>query len=213
MMKPNDFIKTIYPSISKVAKEMDMPVHVRLACLIQSALETGWGSSPLMIKAHALFGIKATKTWKGKVFSASTKEVYSGIEQTTKASFRAYDTIADSIRDYFKLLSSKRYSKALSATNVVEALTTIASSGYATDPNYLKKCLDIYDNYVKGAIPIYAEDTMEVKPVDLDASEIDKIARDVLKGKYGNGETRKKLLGTNYAAVQHRVNILLRGGK
>ena len=211
-MKPNDFIKAVYPSVSKVAKEMNIPIHIRIACITQAALETGWGSSSLMINAHALFGIKATKAWKGKVFSASTKEVYSGIEQTTKACFRAYDTIADSIRDYFKLISSKRYSKALSATNVVKALTIITSSGYATDPNYLKKCLEIYESYIIGAIPITKEELNEEKEVPL-SQVIDKLARKVLQGKYGNGETRKRLLGTNYAAVQHRVNILMRGGK
>ena len=212
-MKPNDFIKAVYPSVSKVAKEMNVPIHMRIACITQAALETGWGSSSLMINAHALFGIKATKAWKGKVFVSSTKEVYSGIEQTTKACFRAYDTIADSIRDYFKLMSSKRYANALKATSTVEALKIIASSGYATDPSYLENCLKLYESYLIGTIPIYAEDTVEVKPVDLDASEIDQMARDVLRGKYGNGETRKKLLGANYAAVQHRVNILMRGGK
>lgn len=209
-MKPNDFIQSVYPSIKKVAEEMSIPVHVRLACITQAALETGWGSSSLMIKAHALFGIKATKTWKGKVFVSSTKEVFKGVEETTKASFRAYDAIADSIRDYFKLMSTKRYSSVLKATSAIEALKIIASSGYATDPKYLDKCLEIYEAYVIGAIPITKE---EFKKEPTPVADIDQLARDVLKGKYGNGEQRKKLLGANYAAVQHRVNILLRGGK
>ena len=42
------------------------------------------------------------------------------------------------------------------------------------------------------------------KPVD-----IDKLAREVLAGKYGNGDERKKKLGKNYDAVQKRVNELL----
>ena len=36
--------------------------------------------------------------------------------------------------------------------------------------------------------------------------DIDKIARDVIQGKYGNGETRKKNLGILYDDVQSRVN-------
>lgn len=212
-MRPNEFIEAVYPSINKVGTELNMSINMKLACLTQAALETGWGSSGLMVKAHALFGIKATKTWKGKIFVSSTKEVLKGVEETTRASFRAYDTIADSIRDYFKLMSSKRYAKALKVTSVKEALEIIAGAGYATDPKYLEKCLTIYNNYILGAIPVYKESSVETLQVEASAADIDQMARDVLKGKYGNGETRKKLLGSNYAAVQHRVNILLRGGK
>lgn len=41
---------------------------------------------------------------------------------------------------------------------------------------------------------------------------IDQLARDVIAGKYGTGEARKKALGANYAAVQARVNQMLGAG-
>lgn len=44
------------------------------------------------------------------------------------------------------------------------------------------------------------------------SGSIDQMARDVLAGKYGNGDARKKALGSNYDAVQKRVNEIL-GGK
>lgn len=34
--------------------------------IAQACLETGYGKSSLMIKANAIFGIKATKSWKRK---------------------------------------------------------------------------------------------------------------------------------------------------
>lgn len=43
------------------------------------------------------------------------------------------------------------------------------------------------------------------------SSDIDKIARDVINGKYGNGEARKKALGELYTVVQKRVNEILKG--
>lgn len=43
------------------------------------------------------------------------------------------------------------------------------------------------------------------------AAEIDAMARDVIRGKYGNGTRRRALLGDNYNAVQKRVNEILRG--
>ena len=210
MMTASDFIKTLWPTIDKVGNELDMSDVIKQVCLAQAALETGYGSSSLMVKAHALFGIKASKTWKGKVYSAKTNEVYAGIEQTISATFRAYDTVADSVRDYFKLLQGKRYKEALTAKTVEDAVHIIVKGGYATDPRYAEKVINIYKQFIVGAIPVVKSKVEQVKPA---SDDIDKLARDVLKGKYGNGEQRKKLLGTNYAAVQHRVNILLRGGK
>lgn len=42
--------------------------------------------------------------------------------------------------------------------------------------------------------------------------DIDQLARDVIAGKYGVGDARKKALGSNYAAVQARVNEMLGAG-
>lgn len=209
-MTASDFINTLWPTIDKVGNELNMSDVIKQVCLAQGALETGYGSSALMVKAHALFGIKASKTWKGKVYSAKTNEVYAGIEQTVSATFRAYDTVADSVRDYFKLLQGKRYKEALTAKTVEDAVHIIVKGGYATDPRYAEKVINIYKQVLVGTIPVVKSNVEQVKPA---SDDIDKLARDVLKGKYGNGEQRKKLLGTNYAAVQHRVNILLRGGK
>lgn len=46
------------------------------------------------------------------------------------------------------------------------------------------------------------------KPVDIEA-----LANAVLRGDYGNGEERKRRLGSNYAAVQARVDQKLSGSK
>lgn len=41
--------------------------------------------------------------------------------------------------------------------------------------------------------------------------DIEKLARDVIAGKYGNGEARKKALGSLYSVVQAKVNEILKG--
>jgi GH24 family phage-related lysozyme (muramidase) len=43
------------------------------------------------------------------------------------------------------------------------------------------------------------------------APDIEKLAREVIAGKYGNGEARKKALGELYSVVQKRVNEILKG--
>ena len=43
--------------------------------IAMGCLETGYGKSSLMIKANAIFGIKATKTWKRKSLQRKNKRV------------------------------------------------------------------------------------------------------------------------------------------
>lgn len=52
--------------------------------------------------------------------------------------------------------------------------------------------------------------TPETKPVKVD---IDRLAKAVIRGDYGTGDKRKKLLGSNYNAVQKRVNQMLNQGR
>lgn len=146
-MNKLDFIPTIAPIVQKVNKERGNPLYSSVV-IAQAILETGFGSSDLMMKANALFGIKATKTWKGKIYNADTKECYDGISMTTvKASFRAYESIEDSINDYFDLITkNKRYEKAVHTLSAHECITAIREGGYATDPKYIEKVITLIKN-------------------------------------------------------------------
>jgi len=112
-------------------------------CIAQSAHETGWGTSSLMTKANAFFGIKAGGSWTGKVFVADTWEVADGEAYNTVANFRAYDSLADSVADYYNLIvNNSRYAAAVSTypDNVIGAYDTlyaIWAGGYATDELYV----------------------------------------------------------------------------
>lgn len=44
--------------------------------------------------------------------------------------------------------------------------------------------------------------------IDKEVNDIDRLAKDVIAGKYGNGDERKRKLGSLYAPVQKRVNEL-----
>lgn len=54
-----------------------------------------------------------------------------------------------------------------------------------------------------------AEHDLFLTPVQTSKINIDEVAKEVINGKYGNGEERKRLLGANYDRVQKRVNELL----
>ena len=47
--------------------------------------------------------------------------------------------------------------------------------------------------------------------IDLSKNDVEKLAKEVIRGNFGNGQVRKDLLGENYAEVQKRVNELMKG--
>ena len=118
-------------------------------CIAQAALETGWGTSSLMTKANAYFGIKATSDWKGKVFNAKTSECYDGSTYTNiTACFRAYNSVAESVSDYYDLITGlSRYAGAVNEKNAEKCITAIKNGGYATSPTYIKNVMSIVNGY------------------------------------------------------------------
>lgn len=52
---------------------------------------------------------------------------------------------------------------------------------------------------------------VEPAPAPAPTVDIEQMARDVIAGQYGNGQERKDALGSNYSAVQKRVNEILAG--
>lgn len=139
--------------IAKVGKlaRADMTKSGVLASLTiaQAILESGWGKSGLTAKANALFGIKAGSSWKGKVYSAKTQECYDGVSYTTiTALFRAYDSWQESICDHSALLTGlRRYKTVVGENDYKKACVAIKAAGYATDPTYSDKLINIIETY------------------------------------------------------------------
>lgn len=210
-MTKNDFIKSIATNAKQVCSERGYGYAQYATCIAQACCESGYGKSSLMDKAKAYFGIKATKAWLnkgGKIYNAKTKECYDGKTYTTITdSFRAYNSLADSVRDYFDLLSNKRYSASLKAGTVKECITIIKNGGYATSPTYIDTIMKFYNSDKALIDEIYYGTATQAK------KSVEEVAREVIRGKYGNGAQRQLLLqrdGYNYAEVQAMVNKLLK---
>ena len=111
----------------------------------QAALESGWGKREIRntdgSSSHNLFGIKAGPGWKGKVATAVTTEYVNGTPHTKMEKFRAYDSYADSFKDYAKMLTTNpRYEKVLAgAKDAAGFAHGLQKAGYATDPMYAAK--------------------------------------------------------------------------
>lgn len=147
MSSQKNFIEKIAPIVQSINKSRGYPLFSSVV-IAQACLETGYGASQLMMKANAIFGIKAGLSWRGKVYSAKTKEVYNSKPVTITDTFRAYSSLEESINDYFNLIcNNKRYSRAVHSNNFVECIHGIASGGYATDPSYADKVIQIINSF------------------------------------------------------------------
>ncbi len=126
----------------QVQKESGIPASFMIG---QAAHETGWGRSEIRqadgSNSFNLFGIKAGPSWTGKVAEITTTEYVNGEPRKVTAKFRAYDSYADSFRDYARLISqSPRYVQVMENLHSASAFAQhLQSAGYATDPRYADK--------------------------------------------------------------------------
>lgn len=75
-----------------------------------------------------------------------------------------------------------------------------------------KRTLSINGKYIRGFIvPKYTDNTLSAPSTDISGKSIDTLAHEVIAGKYGSGDARKKALGDKYQKVQTRVNEILNG--
>ena len=144
---PEQFVATLWPEAQAAATELGVDPKMLLA---QAALESGWGKAVMHAAdgsdSHNLFGIKADRSWGGRSVGTQTLEYENGVAIRKRAAFRAYDSYADSFRDYVGFLrDNPRYTQALKhADNPERFIAGLQKAGYATDPNYARKVMSIY---------------------------------------------------------------------
>jgi LysM repeat protein len=123
-------------------KEMllyNIPASIILA---QGMLESGNGTSDLAVLANNHFGIKCHDEWKGPTFIKN--------DDTEDECFRKYPTALDSYTDHSLFLKSRaRYSQLfeLNHTDYRAWAKGLKEAGYATDPEYTKRLLDLIETH------------------------------------------------------------------
>ncbi|HHD7667386.1 TPA: glycoside hydrolase family 73 protein [Enterococcus faecium] len=117
----------------------------------QAILESNWGKSTLASKYNNLFGIKAYGYQK-KV-SLETKEFVNEEWITIQGDFKVYDSWEQSMDDHTQLFvqgvdwNPALYEKVITATNYQEAAQALQEAGYATDPGYAQKIIQVIETY------------------------------------------------------------------
>ena len=104
--------------------------------LAMGALESGYN-----INATTLFGIK------GEGVVLDTTEYINGEYVNVKDSFKAYSSLAESVQGLYELMQWDNYDSATSCTDYEEECRMIQACGYATDPDYADKLINIVNSY------------------------------------------------------------------
>ncbi|WP_348729223.1 glucosaminidase domain-containing protein [Rheinheimera texasensis] len=146
-----EFVKGILPAARQAARQLGLEP---LALVAQAALETGWGQR--MFKAvdgresYNLFGIKAQPEWQGDVAVVDTLEYRQGIARQEKAKFRVYDSLQAGLQDYVDFIRQQpRYQDAVAVSHdTANYFQQLQAAGYATDPNYAQKILQVMNGSV-----------------------------------------------------------------
>ncbi len=149
----NDFLSQAVALAREVQQHMRIPASVILA---QSILETSWGRDP--IAPNNYFSLKAFEQHDGSVNYGliatgwtwvSTPEWDGSKWVSRRERFRVYQTMADSFHDLGRLYTQNdRYAAAMHASDDPRQFAReIAAAGFATDPAYGDKLVEVMDKY------------------------------------------------------------------
>ncbi len=143
---PRSFLSGMLASARVAAGKLGVAPEFVVA---HAALESGWGKRAIRMpdgsNSHNLFGIKAGQDWNGATVDITTTEYVNGVARKQVEKFRAYGSYQEAFSDYANLLSnSSRYRNVLNqGQNIVGFANGLQQGGYATDPRYARKLVDV----------------------------------------------------------------------
>ena len=197
--KKDNFINGLMPYVL-TAKKQHLDNKILPSVIIaQAALESGWN-----LEAKTLFGIK------GDGVSLVTTEYIDGIKKIVTDSFVVYEDIAKAIEGYFNLLNAARYTDVRNADTYLEQSLALYRCGYATDPDYSVKIVDIIeinrlfyvDNYYFNEFLCSEDSDNTTTTVDYNT-----LADRIEAGDFGNGrETRiEAFIAEGYSEEDYNI--------
>ncbi|MHB0868130.1 MAG: glucosaminidase domain-containing protein [Chloroflexota bacterium] len=139
-------------AVAEAAQDSNLDSRVPASVTIaQAILESDWGKSLLAKKGQNYFGIKAGRAGPGPagVINMNTWEVLGGANVTVNDGFKAYHNLYESVMDHGRFLAdNSRYASAFEVTdNSREFARRIHAAGYATDPAYTTKLVNLMNKF------------------------------------------------------------------
>jgi LysM repeat protein len=138
-MTAEQYIENFKDDAIKEMQLFNIPASITLA---QGMLESGNGNSDLAIYANNHFGIKCHNEWTGPTFTKDDDE--------KDECFRKYPTALDSYTDHSNFLKTRsRYAFLfeLKRTDYKGWARGLKKVGYATDPKYPRRLIDLIETY------------------------------------------------------------------
>ncbi len=172
---PQDFVEKLWPMAEKAAEKLGVTADVIIS---QAALETGWGKHIITTGKNSsfnVFNIKANHDWAGERMEKSSLEFVQGRAIQQKSDFRAYSSLEESFEDYVSFLKENpRYQSIFTSQSNIAQTSNFSSeqllhdtqyqskssyieelqkAGYATDPAYAKKVLNVlYSDVIQAQV-------------------------------------------------------------
>lgn len=142
------FIQTIAPFAIELNDAYGVLPSITIG---QAVLESNFGQSQLASKYNNLFGVKAYGDQRK--ISLSTQEYVNEEWITIEGDFVIYDSWEESMIAHSKLFvngvtwDSNLYQKVLESNDYKTAAQEVQNAGYATDPTYADKLINIIEQY------------------------------------------------------------------
>ena len=144
---PQDFVKDMTEAYTKALTARGISTDYAKMLVAQDALESNWGKSSLA-KDFNFGGIKAVK---GAPFVEKETNEYDSKKgmHRTKSKFRKFNSLDDYVNYKIDLLSGKRYQAFTGDPS--QFYSRVKAGGYATDPNYVEKLINVYNSSILSA--------------------------------------------------------------
>ena len=184
------YIGKIAPLVVKYAKLYGY--HVASPIIAQGIHETYYGNDGLS-PYNNFFGLKCGGAWQGKSVSKRTWEVYDGKKTNINDLFRVYDSVEEGVEGYFKFLNWSNYRNLKSAYDAETYLRLIFQDHYATDPDYVKKCMyyvnlhDLTKYDWEGNVTVFVKKPLII--FGMRGEEVAEMQRALIRKGYSCGKT------------------------
>ncbi|MBG9981640.1 glycoside hydrolase family 73 protein [Aerococcaceae bacterium DSM 111020] len=167
VIQRESFIETLVPTAQRLQRQYGILASVSLG---QAALESDFGTSELGAEYHNLYGVK-TEASDPQGADMKTSEYVDGEWIEIVDRFKVYPSWEDSMREHAELIyygtswDQSFYEDVLVGDTYQEQARGLQSAGYATDPDYADKViqmieawnLDQYDQPIESQTKTPAE--------------------------------------------------------
>ncbi|MBC2319909.1 glucosaminidase domain-containing protein [Listeria booriae] len=162
-----EFINLLAGHAQEIQDQKGILTSITLA---QAILESNWGESKLATEGRNLFGIKGE--YQKDSVTMPTQEFENNEWITIDAAFRKYPTWFESLDDHAALFlkgtswDKTKYQGVIKAKDYKTAANALQKAGYATDPGYADKLIELIEQRNLQAYDQIYDPIRYVKQVD-----------------------------------------------